>query len=113
MLDKQSKLVLNTLIKIANTNNTITDCNKIYSNIKKYSKKQVNDSLGYLHRLVFIEVIYSDDDPYFVSIKYEGLNYKIFSFIEIRKFIFRSILTPVVVSVFTTLIALFLKGYFK
>lgn len=112
MLDKQSKTILNHLISIADENNMVSGYNNIYSLATKYTKNQINDSIDYLKENNYLKVEYAERRPWTIEIKYKGLHYKDFNRIRFNNFFMKSILTPIIVSVITTLLALWLNGFF-
>lgn len=110
MLDKQSKYVLKALIAAADEDNMVCDLDNIYLKTSKYTESQINDSINYMCEEGYITSSYDFKGNVDISIEYKGLHYKDFSRMEFKRFIMKSILTPIIVSIITTLLSLWFKG---
>lgn len=110
MLDKQSKLVIDYLISIADDYGSIDKCKDIHLGIPNYSVRAVYDSIGYLNHIGYINVSYAwGGAPIQIDIQYLGLHYKDFERVKLKNFIYEGFLTPIVISFITTLLTLWIK----
>ena len=118
MLDKKSKIVLDTLIK-----NGYTHCQSRFETIGKsllpylpkpekykWTFESVQACLVYLSKEGYVDYATRTNgyctvsDCTYVHTTHKGTNYKTFKWLEVKAFLFRSILTPIVVSLITSLI---------
>lgn len=81
-----------------------------------HNRIQTEDLLGCLQQLkedAFIEILSEDGPLLFVKPTHKGRHYKENRRANLSNFILKSILTPIIVAFFTTIITLSLEKYFK
>lgn len=109
MLNKKSKIVLKTLHKI---NFKYENIDAFCVLLPKMSKDDIEQTLWYLEETGYISCSPTEDTIWWLEPTYRGEQYKEFKIVELKEFIFKSILVPifvsVVVSCITVLISLFL-----
>ena len=117
-MTKQCKTVLNELIKLSNNTDTLmcfdlrkphislyNNCNKFYDysqyshEIESIIQQLVND--GYL------ELLNRGND---FKLTHKGLHRKAFQWIEVKHFLLKSVIVPIVVAAVTALVTLWLQG---
>ena len=77
---------------------------------------QTEDLLGCLHLLEddgFIEIISESGPLLHVKLTHKGRHYKEHRNAEIKRFLFTSVVVPVIVSALTALVSLWVNGFFK
>jgi len=112
-LDRKSKKVLKAVIKARNKINFVNGSELLVPLLPKMPINLINESLWHLHDIKLLVCEGGIDEIYNISIPYESVNRREFIWIKFKQFIFKSILTPILVSITTTLIALWVKGFFK
>lgn len=111
MLDKKSKQVLKVLNKIKDEDGYIYSSNLLvpYLN-KKYNVKIINSVLWNLSDLEYLTCRNIDGTVEAIYLTYKGKNYKELIWLNIKNFIFKSIFTPILVAILTTLVTLWIKS---
>lgn len=123
MLDKKSKIILDTLIHLGYTKpdhrfeSLNTNLIPYLPQNKKYkwSYEDVQTCIVYLNKCGYVDYINRPmgqnpiPDCAYLFTTYEGTNYKKFSWLKLEEFLCKSILTPIAVSVITTLVAILLS----
>ena len=118
-MTKQSKLLLKSLVSFSDGEECIicflddTSCFCFDDDINRrldYSKfsREIHGMVKYLVDEGCLVYSY-DGNPYSFQITHKGFHYRQISWLQIRSFLFRSILTPVLVSFFTTLLTLLIR----
>lgn len=119
-MTRQSKSLLKSLITFSefeeNTISFLSDTTYFcfYDDTSKtmdYSKfsKEICGLIQYLADNGYLAYSF-ENNPYHFHLTYKGLHFRKFHWLEIRNFILCSILTPIAVSLATTLLTLWLKG---
>lgn len=113
-LDKKSKQVLKVAVKVQNKLHFIPEGSKLLLEFlpKKYTQELTDDVLWHLHEKGYLQCTSGDCTVCRIYVTYEGQNYSEFRRIELKSFLMRSVLTPIVVSLATTIAALWIKGAF-
>ena len=81
-----------------------------------HNRIQTEDLLGCLHQLKddgFIEIISESGPLLHVKPTHKGRHHKEYRNAEIKSFLFTSIIVPIIVSALTTIVSLWLNGFFK
>lgn len=109
MLNHSCKKVLNCLIKL-NTNNIEINGTKTFNEyLPNYILQDLDLILEYLYSNGYLTYQYFDDDIYSVTLTYKGLAYKSFNLEEFKLFISKSIIVPIIISIATTLLTMWLQ----
>lgn len=83
------------------------------SQFKNIDPETINATLLYLHECKYISCLTNEDNEVIaVMPEYKGQHYFEFRRTEIKQFIIKSILTPVIVSIITTFLTLQISRYF-
>ena len=81
-----------------------------------HNRIQTEDLLGCLHQLKddgFVEIISESGPLLHVKPTHKGRHHKEYRSAEIKRFLFTSIIVPIIVSALTTIVSLWLNGFFK
>lgn len=83
------------------------------SQFKSIAPETINATLLYLHECKYISCLTNEDNEVIaVMPEYKGQHYFEFRRAELKQFMLKSVLTPVIVSVITTFITLTISRYF-
>ncbi|WP_026486831.1 hypothetical protein [Caldanaerobius polysaccharolyticus] len=106
MLDKNSKRILNMLNHVADKYGIVDDHKLISNNMPKgYNQIKLISTLECLKDLGYLDFSYNiEQEVTFLKLLHKGLNYRNIEWIEIKTFIIRSIIVPIIVSLSTTLL---------
>lgn len=81
--------------------------------IKNINSEIINATLLYLQERQYISCFVNDDNEVIAVIpEYKGKHYFEFQRAELKQFLIKSILTPILVSTITTIVALQISRYF-
>lgn len=108
MLDKKSKRVLKSITKLSNSSDYITMDELLDTLPKKFTLKLTEQVLTYLQSLDLVECCWADNGIVDITINYSGKNYREFEWLKFKSFLYKSILTPIVVSFITAVLTFFL-----
>ena len=81
-----------------------------------HNRIQTEDLVGCLHQLKddgFVEILSENGPLLHVKPTHKGRHYKEHRNAEIKRFLFNSIIVPVIVSALTTIFSLWLNGFFR
>lgn len=108
MLNQKCKKVLNCLIKINNNNIEISGTETFKEYLPDNVIQDLELILEYLSDNDYLTYETADEDIYSVDLTYKGLAYKSFNFEEFKSFVSKSIIVPIIISIITTLITMWL-----
>lgn len=112
MLDKKSKQILKIINKQTTNISDIESSNYLLQYVPKTYDLDLLESVLYnLKSLEYIKFRKLDNIEA-ISPTYKGRNYFELSILEIKQFLIKSILVPIIVSMITTTMALFIKNLF-
>lgn len=112
MLDKKSKQVLKALNKAKNDTDYVDGSKALLPYLpKNFNNSEVDKTLWYLESKGFIDCYNSEGSIDCINVKYEAQNYIEFNHIKTKEFIYKSILVPIFVSIFTSCIVYLLTTY--
>ena len=112
MLTKDCKILLDCLINSESTYllgwSTISSCLP-----KSFDSNKLICVLDYLKKEGYLSYEKNlDNEVTYIKLFHKAFAYKELSFIKMKDFLMKSILVPIIVSIFTTLIGLFIKSLF-
>lgn len=113
MLDKKSKKVLKVLNNIKNEDDRVDDFDFLLNKLPKlFSEKMLLNCLYNLKEYHLITYKITTDNVY-IDVLYDGQIYKELEFSQLKSFIKRSIITPIIVAILTTLLTLYVTYQFN
>lgn len=108
MLNRDSVTVLRTL-KHMDRAVASSEILKCISGRRKWTLERLDVTLFFLERRGFVSCVVGDDSYYSVCLTYEGLHYNEFQWLEVKKFLFCSVLVPIAVAFITSVLTILIS----